>query len=88
MARYVLGHDLKGEGKRLALMSELFDPMHRRYIQRSTSLNQMRGHWKSAVATAQFPHGWQAQIAPGGQAVAVDLVRGVKRPPGACCDLR
>lgn len=25
MAKYVLGHGLKGEGKRLALMSELLD---------------------------------------------------------------
>jgi hypothetical protein len=33
MPEYVLGHDLKGEGKRLALMSELLDPMHRRYLQ-------------------------------------------------------
>jgi len=33
MAKYVLGHDLKGEVKRLALMSKLLDPMHRRYIQ-------------------------------------------------------
>jgi 2-polyprenyl-3-methyl-5-hydroxy-6-metoxy-1,4-benzoquinol methylase len=32
MPEYVLGHDLKGEGKRLALMSELLDPMHRRYL--------------------------------------------------------
>jgi 2-polyprenyl-3-methyl-5-hydroxy-6-metoxy-1,4-benzoquinol methylase len=30
---YVLSHHLKGEGKRLALMSELLDPMHRRYLQ-------------------------------------------------------
>jgi hypothetical protein len=30
---YVLGHHLKGEGKRLALMSELLDPRHRRYLQ-------------------------------------------------------
>jgi hypothetical protein len=33
MPEYVLGHHLKGEGKRLALMSELLDPMHRRYLQ-------------------------------------------------------
>jgi len=33
MPEYVLGHQLKGEGKRLALMSELLDPMHRRYLQ-------------------------------------------------------
>ena len=32
MPEYVLGHQLKGEGARLALMSELLDPMHRRYI--------------------------------------------------------
>ena len=32
MPKYVLGHDLKGEGARLELMSALLDPMHRRYI--------------------------------------------------------
>jgi len=32
MPKYVLGHHLKGEGVRLDLMSELLDPMHRRYI--------------------------------------------------------
>jgi len=32
MGKYVLGHDLKGEGKRLALMSQLLDPMHCRHI--------------------------------------------------------
>jgi len=32
MPKYVLGHDLKGKGTRLALMSQLLDPMHRRYI--------------------------------------------------------
>jgi SAM-dependent methyltransferase len=32
MPEYVLGHHLKGELKRLALMSELLDPMPRRYI--------------------------------------------------------
>ena len=33
MSEYVLGHHLKGEGSRLALMSEVLDPMHRRYIE-------------------------------------------------------
>jgi len=32
MAKYVLGHYLKRDGARLELMSELLDPMHRRYI--------------------------------------------------------
>jgi drug/metabolite transporter (DMT)-like permease len=33
MSRYVLDHHLEGEKKRLALMSQLLDPMHRRYIE-------------------------------------------------------
>ena len=32
MPEYVLGHHLKVEGRRLDLMSQLLDPMHRRYI--------------------------------------------------------
>lgn len=32
MSKYVLGHYLKGEGTRLALMAELLNAMHRRYI--------------------------------------------------------
>jgi hypothetical protein len=33
MSHYVLSHHLQGEGKRLALMSKLLDPMHRRQIE-------------------------------------------------------
>jgi 2-polyprenyl-3-methyl-5-hydroxy-6-metoxy-1,4-benzoquinol methylase len=73
MPKYVLGHDLKGEGKRLALMSELLDPMHCRYLQ---SLDVV----KSGARTLEVGCGngsissWLArQVAPGGQAVAVDL---------------
>jgi hypothetical protein len=33
MGKYVIGRHLKGEGKRLALISELLDPMHRRHIE-------------------------------------------------------
>jgi len=32
MPKYVLGHHLKGDGARLELISELLDPMYRRYI--------------------------------------------------------
>jgi hypothetical protein len=32
MPTYVLGHELRGEKARLALMSKLLDPTHRRYI--------------------------------------------------------
>ena len=40
MSRYVLDHHLEGEKKRLALMSSLLDPMHRRLI---GARNQPRG---------------------------------------------
>jgi ubiquinone/menaquinone biosynthesis C-methylase UbiE len=73
MPEYVLGHHLKGQGKRLALMSELLDPMHRRYLKSLDTL-------KSGARTLEVGCGngsisaWLAgQIAPDGRAVAVDL---------------
>jgi hypothetical protein len=33
MSQYVLDHNLEGEKKRLALMSSLLDPLHRRHIE-------------------------------------------------------
>jgi hypothetical protein len=33
MPEYVLDHHQKGERERLALMSQLLDPMHRRYVE-------------------------------------------------------
>ena len=33
MPEYVLDHHLEGEGGRLALMSRLLDPMHRRMVE-------------------------------------------------------
>ena len=73
MPEYVLGHHLKGEGKRLALMSELLDPMHRRYLQ---SLDVV----KPGARTLEVGCGngsisaWLArQVAPDGRAIAVDL---------------
>jgi methylase of polypeptide subunit release factors len=73
MPKYVLGLHLKGEGKRLVLMSDLLDPMHRRYLQ---SLDVVR----SGAKTLEVGCGngsisaWLAgQVAPEGLAVAVDL---------------
>jgi hypothetical protein len=57
MPEYVLGHDLKGEGKRLALMSELLDPMHRRYLQSLDVVKSGARTLEVAAATAQFPRG-------------------------------
>jgi SAM-dependent methyltransferase len=73
MSKYVLGHHLKGEGERLALMSELLDPMHRRHID---SLDIVR----PGARTLEVGCGngsisaWLAErVSPGGKAVAVDL---------------
>ena len=72
MSQYVLDHHLEGEKKRLALMSQLLDPMHRRYIE---SLGISR---KAQVLEVGCGNGsmsrWMAQhIAPDGQIVALDL---------------
>jgi len=45
MSKYVLGHDLIGEGKRLALMSELLDPMHRRHIELGIGELELGMNW-------------------------------------------
>jgi SAM-dependent methyltransferase len=73
MPRYVLGHHSKGEGARLDLMSELLDPMHRRYI-------DALGIVKPGARTLEVGCGngsisaWLAErVTPGGTAVAVDL---------------
>src|SRR5437899_8870458 len=73
MPEYVLGHQLKGEGARLTLMSELLDPMHRRYID---ALGVMR----PGARTLEVGCGngsisaWLAhRVTPGGTSVAVDL---------------
>src|SRR5215831_17754884 len=73
MSEYVLGHQLRGEGTRLDLMSELLDPMHRRYI-------EALGVVKPGARTLEVGCGngsisaWLAeQVTPRGTAVAVDL---------------
>ena len=73
MPTYVLGHHLKGEGARLELMSELLDPMHRRYI-------DALGVVRPGARTLEVGCGngsisaWLAEcVSPGGTAVAVDL---------------
>jgi hypothetical protein len=43
MSRYVLDHRLEGEKKRLALMSQLLDPMHRRQIESLGISREARG---------------------------------------------
>ena len=72
MSRYVLDHHLQGEKKRLALMSQLLDPMHRRHIE---SL-EIRGD--AQVLEVGCGNGsmsvWMAEhVVPDGHVVAVDL---------------
>jgi SAM-dependent methyltransferase len=69
---YILDHHAEGERQRLALMSRLLDPMHRRYLDRLGAGPGARtleaGCGNGSVSA------WLAgRIAPGGQAVAVDL---------------
>jgi SAM-dependent methyltransferase len=72
MSRYVLDHRLEGEKKRLALMSQLLDPMHRRYIESFGISCDARvlevGCGNGSMSTWMAKH-----IAPDGQIVALDL---------------
>ncbi len=72
MSEYVLDHHQEGERQRLALMSRLLDPMHRRHLER---LGAGPGALTLEVGCGNGSmSAWLAgQVAPGGQAVAVDL---------------
>jgi SAM-dependent methyltransferase len=69
---YVLDHHQEGERQRLALMSRLLDPMHRRYIER---LGAGPGARTLEVGCGNGSmSAWLAgRVAPGGRAVALDL---------------
>jgi SAM-dependent methyltransferase len=71
-SEYVLQHQTAGEGQRLALMSRLLDPMHRRYLERlgvGAGARTLEAGCGNGSVSA-----WLAErIAPGGLAVAVDL---------------
>jgi SAM-dependent methyltransferase len=72
MSEYVLGHHQQGERERLALMSRLLDPMHRRHIER---LGIAAGSRTLEVGCGNGSiSAWLAErISPGGRAVAADL---------------
>jgi 2-polyprenyl-3-methyl-5-hydroxy-6-metoxy-1,4-benzoquinol methylase len=73
MPKYVLGHHLKGEGKRLGLMSELLDPMHRRYIEALKLVRPGARTLEVGCGNGSIS-AWLAQrVSPGGTAVACDL---------------
>jgi SAM-dependent methyltransferase len=72
MADYVLDHHLEGERARLALMSRLLDPMHRRHIE---SLGVGAGARALEVGCGNGSvSAWLAErLGPRGKIVAVDL---------------
>ncbi len=72
MAEYVLDHHLEGERSRLALMSRLLDPMHRRNIE---SLGVGEGARTLEVGCGNGSiSAWLAErVGPSGEAVAFDL---------------
>src|SRR5882724_6969567 len=72
MSRYVLDHHLEGEKKRLALMSQLLDPMHQRHIE-SLGISHEARVLEVGCGNASMS-AWMAEhIAPEGQIVALDL---------------
>jgi SAM-dependent methyltransferase len=72
MAEYVLDHRLDGERSRLALMSRLLDPMHRRHLEQ---LGVSPGDRTLEVGCGNGSiSAWLAErVAPDGRAVADDL---------------
>jgi SAM-dependent methyltransferase len=87
VSEYVLDHHQKGERQRLALMSRLLDPMHRRHIERlgvgpgARALEVGCGNGSMSA--------WLAgRVAPGGRAVAVDLDLSLVEPGPPGLELR
>jgi SAM-dependent methyltransferase len=73
MSKYVLGHDLKGEGERLALMSELLDPMHRRLIEALGVVRPGARTLEVGCGNGSISAWLAKRVSPGGKAVAFDL---------------
>jgi SAM-dependent methyltransferase len=87
VSEYVLDHHQRGERQRLALMSRLLDPMHRRHIER---LGAGPGARTLEVGCGNGSlSAWLAQrVAPGGRAVAVDLDLSLVEADGPGLELR
>jgi SAM-dependent methyltransferase len=72
MAEYVLDHHLEGERARLALMSRLLDPMHRRHIE-SVGVGPGARALEVGCGNGSIAAWLAERVGPSGQAVAVDL---------------
>jgi 2-polyprenyl-3-methyl-5-hydroxy-6-metoxy-1,4-benzoquinol methylase len=72
MAEYVLDHHLEGERSRLALMSRLLDPMHRRHIE-SLAVGPGARALEVGCGNGSISAWLAERVGPRGQAVALDL---------------
>lgn len=72
MSGYVLPHNLEGEKQRLALMSELLDPLHRSHIERLG----LQSGWRClevGCGNGSMSVWLASRVAPGGYVVASDI---------------
>jgi SAM-dependent methyltransferase len=69
---YVLDHHREGERQRLALMSRLLDPMHRRHIEQLGAGPGARG-MEAGCGNGSISAWLAERVFPGGRVVAVDL---------------
>jgi 2-polyprenyl-3-methyl-5-hydroxy-6-metoxy-1,4-benzoquinol methylase len=72
MAEYVLDHHIGGERGRLALMTRLLDPMHRRYIE-SLGVGQGARTLEVGCGNGSISAWLAERVGPRGRVVAVDL---------------
>ena len=72
MSQYVLDHHLEGEKKRLALMSQLLDPMHQRYIE-SLGISRDARVLEVGCGNGSMSTWMAGHVAPHGHIVAIDL---------------
>ena len=70
---YVLDHHQRGERQRLDLMSRLLDPMHRRYIEDLGAATAGAQTLEVGCGNGSMSAWLARRVAPGGQALAVDL---------------
>jgi SAM-dependent methyltransferase len=73
MTDYVLDHHLEGEARRLALMSALLDPMHRRHIEELGVLRPGASTLEIGCGNGSVSKWLAGLVSPGGRAVAVDI---------------
>ena len=72
MGKYVLDHHLEGEAARLALMSRLLDPTHRRLLE-SLGIGEGTRALEVGCGNGSISAWLAERVGPGGHVVAVDL---------------